>query len=63
MKKVPEGWVIYSVGKNLKDDGGQVADQADAGLGPVPRFPRRKLLAGWHWLCQCSWDVPLGKPR
>ena len=39
MKKLAEGWVIYSVGRNLKDDGGQVADEADFGLGPVPVLP------------------------
>jgi hypothetical protein len=39
MKKLPEGWVIYSVGKNLKDDGGQVDDLIDFGLGPVPPLP------------------------
>jgi hypothetical protein len=36
LKKQPDGWVIYSVGKDLKDDGGKVADASDAGLGPVP---------------------------
>lgn len=36
MKKLADGWVIYSVGKNLKDDGGKVDDQSDVGLGPVP---------------------------
>jgi len=36
MKELPEGWVVYSVGMDLKDDGGQVDDLADFGLGPVP---------------------------
>ena len=36
MKKLPDGWVIYSVGKDLKDDGGKVDDESDSGLGPVP---------------------------
>jgi hypothetical protein len=39
MKKSPEGWMIYSVGKDLKDDGGQVVDLTDFGLGPVPPLP------------------------
>ena len=39
MKKLPDGWVIYSVGKDLKDDGGKVDDASDAGLGPVPQLP------------------------
>lgn len=37
LKKLPEGWLIYSVGKNLKDDGGKVAEideYKDVGLGP-----------------------------
>lgn len=39
MKKTPDGWVVYSVGNNLMDDGGQVDDLADFGLGPVPAIP------------------------
>ena len=39
MKKLPDGWVIYSVGKDLKDDGGRVDEDADVGLGPVPPLP------------------------
>ena len=39
MKKLPDGWVIYSVGKDLRDDGGKVDDQSDFGLGPVPPLP------------------------
>jgi tetratricopeptide (TPR) repeat protein len=39
MKKLPDGWVIYSVGKDLKDDGGKVDDLTDFGLGPVPPLP------------------------
>jgi hypothetical protein len=34
LKKLPEGWLIYSVGANLKDDGGDVEDKKDVGLGP-----------------------------
>ncbi len=35
MKKLPEGWLIYSVGKNLKDDGGSLEDEQDVGFGPL----------------------------
>jgi hypothetical protein len=35
LKKLPHGWVVYSVGENLEDDGGRVDDQTDIGLGPV----------------------------
>ncbi len=34
LKKLPEGWMIYSVGSDLKDDGGDVAEVKDVGLGP-----------------------------
>ncbi len=34
LKKTPQGWLIYSVGTNLEDDGGDQADQKDIGLGP-----------------------------
>jgi hypothetical protein len=33
-QKLPEGWVIYAVGKDLKDDGGRVDDDTDVGLAP-----------------------------
>jgi hypothetical protein len=37
VKKTPEGWLIYSVGMNLQDDGGKVDSELnDVGLGPVP---------------------------
>jgi hypothetical protein len=39
MKRLPDGWVIYSVGKDLKDDGGKVDDLTDFGLGSVPPLP------------------------
>jgi hypothetical protein len=42
LKKTPEGWTIYSVGVDYKDDGGTklggVAGE-DAGIGPVPMAP------------------------
>jgi hypothetical protein len=39
MKSRPDGWLIYSVGTDLKDDGGQFDKPTDFGLGPVPDLP------------------------
>jgi hypothetical protein len=38
VKKTARGWVVYSVGPNLQDDGGKVEDPAngDVGIGPPP---------------------------
>ncbi len=36
VKRLAEGWLVYSVGKNLTDDGGKFEDFSDAGLGPPP---------------------------
>jgi hypothetical protein len=37
VKKTPQGWLVYSVGKNLKDDGGKLDDEStDVGVGPPP---------------------------
>jgi hypothetical protein len=36
VKKTADGWLIYSVGSNLKDDGGKLDDdRTDVGLGPA----------------------------
>jgi hypothetical protein len=35
VKKLPEGWKVYSVGPNLIDDGGKLDYVADYGVGPV----------------------------
>ena len=35
LQKTPEGWLVYSQGANLKDDGGKLTDRVDVGLGPV----------------------------
>jgi hypothetical protein len=42
LKKQPAGWVIYSVGTNATDDGGQVDQLLDFGLAPVPAPPSLK---------------------
>jgi hypothetical protein len=39
MKQLPEGWVVYSVGNDLKDGGGELDGESDFGLGPVPPLP------------------------
>jgi hypothetical protein len=45
IKKLPEGWLVYSVGENLKDDGGKVEDEPngpplDVGFGPKTPAPQ-----------------------
>lgn len=34
LKKTTEGWLVYSVGKDLKDDGGDFTEVRDVGVGP-----------------------------
>lgn len=34
-KKLPDGWTVYSVGRNLVDDGGNLDGQTDVGVGPI----------------------------
>ena len=36
VKKTPQGWVVYSVGRNFQDDGGKLDDlpNGDVGVGP-----------------------------
>ena len=36
VKKLPEGWLIYSVGTDKKDDGGRIDPFHDFGVGPLP---------------------------
>jgi len=36
VKRLPQGWLIYSVGKDFTDDGGKLADFSDVGVGPLP---------------------------
>ncbi len=35
LEKTPRGWLVYSVGKDLKDDGGQVSEVQDVGVAPI----------------------------
>ena len=37
LKRNPEGWLIYSVGLNGQDDGGQFDKELDVGLGPLAK--------------------------
>lgn len=34
IKRVEAGWLVYSVGPNLKDDGGKIEKSEDVGIGP-----------------------------
>jgi hypothetical protein len=36
VKRMPQGWLVYSVGPNMEDDGGKLDDpvQGDVGVGP-----------------------------
>ena len=37
VKKTPQGWLVYSVGPNFRDDGGKLDDpHGDVGVGPPP---------------------------
>ncbi|GAC1474294.1 MAG: hypothetical protein NVSMB9_24370 [Isosphaeraceae bacterium] len=42
VKKLPEGWMVYSVGSNLLDDGGKLDWTTDIGFGPVRPEDSRK---------------------
>lgn len=42
VKKLPEGWMVYSVGRNLVDDGGILDYKNDLGAGPIGREPAAK---------------------
>ena len=38
VKKRSEGWIVYSVAQNLKDDGGKLDPFEDVGFGPkIPK--------------------------
>jgi hypothetical protein len=37
VKKLPQGWMVYSVGSNGVDDGGNLDGRTDVGVGPVSR--------------------------
>lgn len=34
VKRFAQGWLVYSVGSNLQDDGGKLDDNSDVGVGP-----------------------------
>jgi hypothetical protein len=37
VKRTDDGWLVYSVGKNGKDDGGDFEKRKDAGVGPAKK--------------------------
>lgn len=42
IKHTDAGWLVYSVGKNLQDDGGKLDDdRTDVGVGPIELAPSR----------------------
>lgn len=43
VKKLPEGWLVYSVGANRIDDGGNVATDVDVGCSPLPPPPPQNV--------------------
>ena len=47
IKKFPKGWAVYSVGRNLVDDGGNWRNGLDEGYGPeLPKVePEKKVSA------------------
>jgi hypothetical protein len=40
IRRTPQGWLIYGVGANLTDDGGQLEDDLDVGVGPSEITPK-----------------------
>jgi hypothetical protein len=42
VKRLPEGWMVYSVGTNLIDDGGIPDGKSDVGVGPIRRDETKK---------------------
>jgi hypothetical protein len=42
VKKLPQGWMVYSVGSNLVDDGGKLDWKTDIGVGPISRGESQK---------------------
>ena len=42
IKKLPEGWLVYSVGMNLVDDGGTLEKVEDVGFGPIKQTEAAK---------------------
>jgi hypothetical protein len=35
LKRMTDGWLVYSAGENLQDDGGDLSGQRDVGVGPI----------------------------
>ncbi len=45
VKRLPQGWLVYSVGPNLRDDGGKLGYENDRDVGSL-RLPSRPRSAG-----------------
>lgn len=41
VNKTPQGWLVYSVGPNLQDDGGKIDDPTNGDVGVGPRPPAK----------------------
>ena len=41
-KKLPQGWLVYSVGPNLQDDGGNLENPVTGDVGIHPPLPAAK---------------------
>lgn len=41
-KRLAEGWIVYSVGPNLVDDGGELDGRSDVGFGPL--IPKNETI-------------------
>ena len=44
IRRTPQGWLIYGVGANLTDDGGQLEDDLDVGVGPSEITPKDQTV-------------------
>ena len=44
IRRTPQGWLIYGVGANLTDDGGQLEDDLDVGVGPSEVTPKDQTV-------------------
>ena len=42
VRRLPQGWVVYAVGPNLRDDGGKVEDPHNGDVGVGPPLPAAK---------------------
>ncbi len=48
LSKTPAGWLVYSVGRNLTDDGGKLDGITDIGAGPKKRERNQVIAKDTH---------------